>query len=672
MNLSELARHLKVTTNELKEKLPSLGFDIGLKAIQIPDEQAEKAMVKWREMETLEKLRAKFAAKSEVQQAQEKEELTEDKNIIKLPKVITVSRLAEKLKVSVVKLIHELIKNGVMASINDNLDFEIAAIVVEGFGLKAILEEEDEQNKIISHKEKLENLLKDCNQENENLILRPSVVVVLGHVDHGKTSLLDAIRETNIAAKEAGAITQHIGAYQATIKVKNEERLITFVDTPGHAAFNEMRSRGGQIADIAVLVISADDKIQPQTIESIKVIQEAGLPFVVAINKVDKPDSDVDRIKKGLAEINLTPEDWGGKTICVPVSARTKQGINNLLEMIILVSDIEKDKLMAEVNRPAIGTVIESHLDKGEGRVATILIHVGTLRNHDFVFFNRVYGRIRTMKNYQGKLIKAAGPGTPVQITGLKSVPIVGEIMEVLNDPKEIKGRSKLLERQGYKRMSVDETSADKEKQEAVFNVVTRADVSGSLEAVVEALTDLSTPEIKVEIVKRGLGDINELDVERAKASNAWLAGFNVGISVAAVRSADTAGLTPKIFKIIYELVDEAKEEINKLVKPKIKEIYLGKIEVLALFKKGGNQIIFGGRVIDGEIEKGAKVTIWRKEQLMGEGRLVQLQVNKIDVQHAKAGCECGMRIDSKISLEIGDQLEFYHEEKIIKKIFEI
>ncbi|MEK7580632.1 MAG: translation initiation factor IF-2 [Patescibacteria group bacterium] len=672
MNISELARRLKITTNELKEKLPSLGFDIGLKAIQIPDEQAEKAMVKWREMETLEKLRAKFTAKSEAQQTQEQEEKIEDKNIINLSKIITVSRLAEQLKISVVKLIHELIKNGVMASINDNLDFEIAAIVVEHFGYQAVLKEGGGEDKSISHKEKLESLLGVIDKDNKNLFLRPPVVVVLGHVDHGKTSLLDAIRETNVAAKEAGAITQHIGAYQVSIKVKNEERLITFIDTPGHAAFNEMRSRGGQIADIAVLVIAADDKVQPQTIESIKVIQEAGLPFIVAINKIDKPDADIDRVKKGLAEINLAPEDWGGKTICVPVSARAKQGINDLLEMIVLVSDMEKDKLMCEINRPAVGTVIESHLDKGEGRVATILIQAGILHNHDYVFFNRVYGRVRTMKNHQGELIESAGPGAPVQISGLKSVPVVGEIMEVVNNSKEIKTRSKLLERQGYKRMSIDETSADKEKQEAVFNVVIRADVLGSLEAVVKALTDLSTPEIKIEIVKRGLGDINESDAERANVSNAWLVGFNVGISSAAAKLADTVDLTPKTFKVIYELIDEVKAEMNKLVKPEIKEVYLGKIEVLALFKKGGNQIILGGRVIEGEVEKGVKVRIWRQGQLMGEGRLVQLQVNKLDVQNARAGCECGMRIDSRVSLEIGDQLEFYREEKIIKKIFEI
>ncbi|MCX6740790.1 MAG: translation initiation factor IF-2 N-terminal domain-containing protein, partial [Candidatus Parcubacteria bacterium] len=430
MNLTELARKLKVTTKELKEKLPELGFHIGGRAIQIPDNQAQGVIEKWQAMLTQEELKKKE------EMLRQREEVLPEKakseRVARLPQIITVHRLAETLSLPVIKVISELLKQGVVATINDNLDYEIAAIIAETLGWRAEKCESDEVCQI-TVKEKMKNILGEENKK--DLSVRPPVVVVMGHIDHGKTSLLDYIRQTNVAAKEAGAITQHIGAYQAVIEDQEYgQRKITFIDTPGHEAFNEMRSHGGQVADLAILVIAADDKVQPQTLESVKVIQESNLPFIVAINKIDRPEADIDRIKKGLAEINIAPEDWGGKTICVPISAKTGQGVDNLLKMVLLVADLEKDKLLTNPNREALGVVIESHIDRGTGPVATAIIYAGTLRARDQVIIGQAHGRIRLLRNYLNKEVAAAEPGMPVQILGLKNSAHVGDILEAVGD----------------------------------------------------------------------------------------------------------------------------------------------------------------------------------------------------------------------------------------------
>lgn len=664
MNLTELARKLKVSTKELKAKLPELGFHIGLKAIQIPDKQAEKVIAKWQEMKRLEKLRQKVERAKSVEKEKEKKPL---EKIVVLPEIITVNRLAEKLNLPVTKIISELMKNGVVATINENLDFEIAAIIAESLGFK-IQKSETQEIEGPKIKEKIANLLSQ--KEKGKLILRPPVVVVLGHVDHGKTTLLDYLRQTHVAAKEAGGITQHIGAYQISVKGKDKkDHLITFIDTPGHEAFNEIRARGGQVADIAILVIAADDKIQPQTLESIKVIQESNLPFIVAINKIDKPEADVDRIKKGLSEINLTPEDWGGQVICLPISAKTGQGVNDLLEMILLIVEMEKEKFLANPSHEGVGVVIEAHKEKTIGPMATVLVYSGTIFVHDNIIVGNVYGRIRSLRDFLGNFIEKAGPGTPVQILGLKDVPQVGDIFEVVRDLKEFKKRIKGLKPK-YKELRFVEKVVEKRKETKILNIVLRADVLSSLDAITVALKKLEVPEIKIKFVKKGLGEITDADVDLAKSSKAWLVGFNVGVSAAAKSLAEEMGIKIYLYQIIYQLIDEAKVQMQNLIEPEIVEHPLGKMKVLIVFRKSSQEMIIGAKVIEGLVKKGAKIRVWRGEKLIGEGDLVQLQINKQDVEEAKSGAECGVRFAGQPVINVDDVLEVFSVEKVEKKIF--
>ncbi len=664
MNLTELARKLKVTTKELKAKLPELGFDIGGKAIQIPDEQAEKVIAKWQAMKKLETLREKILAQQE-KLAEKEEKKKEDKAKIIIPPVITVHNLAKKMDLPVTKIISELLKNGVMATINDNLDFEIAAIIAEGLGFK--IKRGEAEKKTISLKEKIQEIAKE--EDKKKLIQRPPTVVVLGHVDHGKTSLLDAIRQTNVADQEAGAITQHIGAYQVEdVSKELGKRVLTFIDMPGHEAFNEMRSRGGQVADLAVLVIAADDHVQPQTLESIKVIQESRLPFIVALNKIDLPEADLEKIKKQLSEINLVPEDWGGNVICLPVSAKTKQGLPELLEMLFLLTDLEKEKYLANPKKPAIGTIIESHLDPGKGPTATVLIHAGTLHLGDNVLAGHTFGRIRRMGNFKGNEISEAKPGMPAQIVGLKEAPLVGEFLEAIKDLKEFKKRLKKIT---YKKgQQIIAKTKEKENKLPTLKVILRADVSGSLEAITETLKKLEQKEIKVEILKKNLGPITETDVVLAQTTKAWLVGFQVDTAPTALKLAEETGIKIYLFKIIYDFIEEAKKQMNALVPPEIIEKFLGKAKVLVLFRKSGSEMIVGAKVIEGGILKPAKFRLWRAGQLLDEGEILQLQINKQDVDEVKTGAECGLRLTCKTALVIDDGLEVYQEEKKERKIF--
>jgi translation initiation factor IF-2 len=668
MNLTELARKLKVTTKELKAKLPELGFDIGARAIQIPDEQAEKVIEKWQKMKRIEQLRAKILSQKLTEETERKKK---EEGKIVIPPTITVHDLAKKMNLPVTKVISELLKNGVLATINDNLDFEIAAIIAENLGFK--VEAGEAETKKILLKEKLQELTKSAQRaDKKKLVYRSPVVVVLGHVDHGKTSLLDAIRQTNVAAQEAGAITQHIGAYQVEIEDKeHNKRVLTFIDTPGHEAFNEMRRRGGQVADLAVLVVAADDKIQPQTLESIKVAQEANLPFVVAINKIDLPEADIERIKKGFSEINLVPEDWGGKLICVPVSAKTKKGLTELLEVLLLLAEMEKEKYLVEAEGPAIGTVIESHIDKGLGPVATVLIYAGQLKLRDNVLVGHTYGRIRMLKDFRGNFISEAGPGMPVQIVGLKDKAPVGDLLEVIEDVKTFKKRLKEIAYKGERQIVVKTKKEEKEAKN--LKVILRADVVGSLEAIIESLKKLETSqkEIGIEVIKKDLGEITESDVVLAQTTKAWLVGFNVEKSPSAAKLAEELGVEIHLFKIIYDLIEVAKQQINNLVPVEIQEVSLGRVKVLVIFKKNRQEMIVGAKVTDGIITKGSKFRLWRAGQLIDDGEILQLQVNKQDVDEVKAGAEFGLRLSCKTGLAIDDELEIYREEKKERKIFE-
>ncbi|MFA6146193.1 MAG: translation initiation factor IF-2 [Patescibacteria group bacterium] len=684
MNITELARQLKVTPQELKEKLPELGFHIGLRAIQIPDDQANKVIESWHEAEKKDALLQKI--KDKMSRVAEEEEIVKT-NSISIPPTIQVYRLAERLKMPITKLMGELIKNGVLASINENLDFEVAAIVAEKLGFKATRGEEGEEikkKKMI--KERLEEVL--ALEDKNDLIVRPPVVVVMGHVDHGKTTILDAIRQTHVADKEVGGITQKIGAYQVIVPIKEKEqssrakrgisrndaastRTITFIDTPGHETFQAMRSRGGEAADIAILVVAADDKIQPQTIESIKIIQQENLPFIVAINKIDKPEADVERVKKGLSEINLIPEDWGGSVICVPVSGKTKQGIDELLEMIILLADMKKDKLMANPKGILVGTIIETHRDPGAGEVASLIIFNGLLEKGTNLIAGHGYGRVKLIKNRANKEVEKAPSGMPVQIFGLKGVVKVGDIVEEVKDNKEFKKKIKEIDLSYQKRGDSNQTQGVKDKKTTrkSLNLILRADVSGSLEAVVHALEKINHPEVKINILKKDLGNLTEIDVEFAKNANAWLIGFNVDMTNQAKQAASDMGIKINIYQIIYDLLQNIKDEMNKSFSIEIIEEKTGKLEVLAIFRTAGKETILGGRVITGKIFKDNIARVWGvNQELKGEGKIVELQVHHQDATEAKLGTECGLKLVGSAEVVVGDFLETYREIKKEKK----
>ncbi len=677
MNITELARRLNVTPNELKQNLPKLGFHIGPRAIQIPNKQAEKVIKIWQEKKEKEKALAKI--KEKISQENKKEKTSESLKLITLPPTIQVYRFAEKLSMSVPKVMSELIKNGILASINESLDYEIAAIIAENLGVKTIRGEIEQEELTQPLKDRLEKILKKENKK--DLKARPPIVVVMGHVDHGKSSILDAIRQSNIVDQEKGGITQHIGAYQ----VKKNNHLITFIDTPGHEAFQNMRARGGELADIAVLVIAADDGVLPQTLESIKVIQQQGMPFIVAINKIDKPGADVEKVKKDLSKINLVPEDWGGKVICVPVSAKTKKGIEDLLETINIISEMEKDKLLTNPKGDLLGVVVESHLDSGFGPVASVIVYQGTLEKGDNVIIGQTYGRLRSLKDQLGNSINVAKASFPVQIYGLKGLPQAGELIEEIKDAREFKKRIKQMTQTSVFKQEhfAKNFSQEGDKNKAIksikyINIILRTDVVGSLEAITQDLKKLDHPEVKIKILKKGLGDLTEGDVDLAKAAQAWLISFGTQINRSAKQLAYELNLKVNHYQVIYDLTEDVKEEINKLLSPEILEERIGKFEVLKIFQQANKEIILGGRVVDGKIIKDGIARVWQTEiingekkepELKGEGRLTQLQISKKDVQEVKSGTECGIKFKGRVKIEIGDILEIFQEIKKQRKI---
>jgi len=672
MNITELARRLKVTPKELKVALPRLGFDIGARAIQIPEKQAMQVIEVWQKNKRKEKELKKIEDK--ISRAQKKKFLDEedDKEILRLvnlPKSIRVYDFAERLKLPVMKVMNELIKNGVLSSINENLDYEIAAIVAENLGFEVNKEKEGEKIISVSAKEKVKNILKTDNKD--EIVSRPPIVVIMGHVDHGKSSILDAIRESQIVAKEKGGITQHIGAYQ----VMHKNRLITFIDTPGHEAFEAMRAHGGAIADIAILVIAADDKIQPQTLESIRVIQQEELPFIVAINKIDKPESDVEKIKKDLSEINLLPEDWGGKVICVPVSAKSKEGLDDLLEMVNLLADIEKDKLLTNPHGDLIGTVIEGHLDLGLGPVATIVLYNGTLKKGDNIIVGQTYGRLKFSKNQYGEFVDKIEPSFPAQIFGLKEVPKVGDLIEVINGSKEFKAQIKETSLTHFDQgLSVNESSCSGGKGTKYVNIIVRADVLGSLDAIITNLKGLVCPNVEVKIVKSGLGGLTEADVELTKTTKSWLIGFNIKVNNSVKQLIKESKIRIDVYEVIYKLIEDVQDFMKSLVGLEISEKKLGEIKILEIFRQTEKEAILGGKVLKGKISPKTIARIWRlnsegEKEIKGESSLVQIQSGKQDVKEALAGSECGLKLSGKTKIEKNDILEIYEEIECLPKV---
>lgn len=661
MNISEIARRLRVTPDELRTKLPELGFDIGKKAIKVDFRLADRIMRRWKEDAWRKKEMEKEKKKAEFRKKVEAGEVAEDRKI-PIPSSITVRELADKLQRPVNDVIAELMKGGILASINERVDFDTAAVIAEDLGYQAVKAEENQEEESISTAlEELRETVLD--EEGGKLKERPPVIVVMGHVDHGKTTLLDAIREESVAEGESGGITQHIGAYQA----EKDGRKITFIDTPGHEAFTMMRSRGARVADIAIIVVAADDGVKPQTDEVISIVQAAKLPHVVAINKMDKPDANPDLVKTQLSERKLIPEDWGGKTVMVPISAKTHEGIDSLLETILLVADLEKDTIRANPDRLAIGTVIESHVSKGEGPVATILVQAGTLRAGDTLGIGGTnYGKVRAMKDFKGEDLKEAAPGTPVKIIGFKAAPTVGDVMEVPEDSGSLDtkkiGKRAVQPRQAP--VAQQEEDEEDEDRKQLVTIVLRTDVLGSQEALLGQLEGMQHPDVGVKVVSKGLGNITDSDILSAETGNAIVMGFNVQMTKTAEVLARDKEIDVRRYTVIYDLIDDVKAEMKKKLKPEIIRTDLGKVEIKALFNKGKDHQVVGGVVIDGKAVNGELARVTRGGEPVVSGRIAELQRNKDKVKEVPGGVECGIKFEGKPFIEEGDILEVYHEER--------
>lgn len=652
MNITELARILRVSPFELRQLLPQMGFNIGNKAIKVDKMIAKKIIKNW----------PIFMAQIERQRLAEEALKKEQDNLIEkeikkveIGKFVVVKELAVLADLPVNAVLKELMKNGVFVSMNERIDFDSAVIVGVGLGLDIVLKENNEEETKDSGKEILAEAIK--NEKKADLEIRPPVIVVMGHVDHGKTKLLDAIRKTNVVAGESGGITQHIGAYQ----VVRKDQKITFIDTPGHEAFTAMRSRGAKVADIAILVVAADDGVKSQTIEAFRIIEASKIPFLVAINKIDKEDADINRTKQELSSrLNIIPEDWGGKIVCVPISALAGQGIDELLDMVLLTMEMETDNLKANPLASAIGTIVESNIDKGAGPVATILVQNGSLKIGDQLCFNGVvYGKVKALQNYKGENIEVALPSDPARVLGLKILPEVGDILEV-GEGEKIKIK-KIASKVHSDQMS---SGGEIEDDSLKINLIIKADFLGSAEAIEESLMKINTKKIKVKIIQKGLGNIGEGDIKRAEDSNAQIVGFNVKLQPQVEDLIREKGTKINIFSIIYDLIKYVKAEMKNIYKPEIIRKDLGKLKVLAIFRTENSSQIVGGKVIDGQIEANSSLEIWRGENFIDKGKIDKLQAGKQDVNLVEAGQECGIRYEGRPVIEVGDILSFYKEEE--------
>jgi len=582
---------------------------------------------------------------------------------VSIPETITVAELAQGMTVKAADLIRTLMNLGIMATINQVLDQDTAVLVVEEMGhvAKTASPDDPEARLLREHEE----------PETAQLTARPPVVTVMGHVDHGKTSLLDYIRKSKVAAGEAGGITQHIGAYQ----VKTEKGPITFLDTPGHEAFTAMRARGAKVTDLVILVVAADDGVKPQTIEAINHAKNARVPMVVAINKVDKEDADIDRVKQELATHDVIPEEWGGDVLMVPVSAKTGQGVDKLLESVLLQAELLD--LKAPANGPAAGAVVEASLDKGRGPVATILVQRGTLNDGDVLLAGRETGRVRAMSDGAGNRIKHAGPSSPVEIQGLSGVPVAGDEVLVVSDDR--KAREIALFRQGkHKEVQMARQQATKlenvfqqmdETEVKTLNLLVKADVQGSVEALTEALERLSTDEVKVRVVHGMVGGINESDVNLAIASKAVIIGFNVRADASARRLIESEGVDLHYYNVIYDVVDEVKAAMSGMLAPEIREEAIGQAEVREVFRAPKIGAIAGSYVTDGSVRRNEKVRVLRENVVVFQGTIDSLRRFKEDVSEVKAGMECGIGIRNYNDIKVGDILEIYRTVEVKPKL---
>jgi translation initiation factor IF-2 len=569
---------------------------------------------------------------------------------IEVPEVIGVGVFADKLGLPVTRVIGELMKNGVMATINEQIDYDTAAIIGSELGFD--ITEEKAAGEAKPEKAKL--------AEGEGAA-RPPIVAVMGHVDHGKTSLLDAIRSSHVAEKEAGGITQHIGAYQ----IKRGDRWITFIDTPGHEAFSALRQHGARLTDVAIIVVAADDGVKPQTKEAVRHAQEAGVQIVVAVNKIDKEGADPNRVRQELAELGLTPEEWGGDTPMVDVSARAGTNLDKLVDVVLLVADIEE--LRARPDGPAEGAIIESHLDAGRGPVATLLVQNGQLQMGDYLVAGSTYAKVRSLGDYRGKRIAKADPGMPAVVTGFKAVPSFGDLFRAVSSEKDARDAAAAAVRReqakslGVKKIDATQlTAAITAGNVSELNVVLKADTQGSLESLTESLEQLRNDEVAVKVVNSAVGGIAESDIAFAKAAGALLIGFNVGLSSSLKALANREGVQVRLYSVIYELTDDLREALGQMLSPEVLETVVGELEIKGVFKTTKSNVVCGGTVTSGRIEPKLQLRIKRGGEVVGEGSLLSLQKDKQAAKEAFEGETCGLNVGTGSAIELGDTLEFF------------
>ncbi|MDV4151258.1 translation initiation factor IF-2 [Clostridium sp. AL.422] len=664
----ELAKELEISSKELIELLMNeFSVDVKNHMSVIEDEDAEliKELLGDREdtnNKTIVDEYEEILAEEVNNQAKKKkrkrnEDATEaigegGSGVVEIGETITVKELSEKIGRPTADVIKTLIFTGVMAGINQEIDFATAEKVCEKYECLVVKKEEKEELEVVEEEDVVE----------ENLVKRPPIVTVMGHVDHGKTSLLDAIRKANVTAHEAGGITQHIGAY--TVNLNGEK--LTFLDTPGHEAFTAMRARGAQVTDVVILVVAADDGIMPQTKEAISHCKAAGVPIIVAINKIDRPGANIDRVKQELTEHELLAEDWGGDTICVPVSAKTGENLEQLLEMVLLTAEMAE--LKADPKRKAKGTVIEAKLDKGRGAVATLLIQNGTLHVGDSILVGSTYGRIRAMFDDKGKAIKNAGPSIPVEILGLSEVPSAGDRFTVVKDEKTARNMAEIR-----KQKLKDESfhSANRVSLEDLYNqiqegtvkelgIIVKADVQGSVQAIKQSLEKLSTDDVRVRVIHGGVGAITETDVTLARASNALLIGFNVRPDSNATLVADKEAVEIKTYRIIYDAIEDVKSAMIGMLDPEYKEVINGKAEVRVVYKISNIGTIAGCYVLDGKILRNSEVRVIRDGIVIFESTLASLKRFKDDAKEVASGYECGLSVDRFNDIKEGDIIESF------------
>ncbi|MBX4186767.1 MAG: translation initiation factor IF-2 [Candidatus Doudnabacteria bacterium] len=637
MDISTLSKQLNMSAQQLRFKIREAGFFVSPKANKIDNQLAKQIL-------------------TTLSQTKTAAPVTTKPKDVNLPKVLSVKELATKLGLDVTVVIKKLIQSGVMATINEEIDYDTAAIVAADLGFN--VSEIQETTTRLGLGYVAEAIKKEMQEQPEAFVIRPPIVAVMGHVDHGKTTLLDTIRKTKVVDTEAGRITQHIGAYQAN----RNGKLITFLDTPGHEAFAAMRARGANVTDIIVLVVAADDGVKPQTIEVINRAKLTATPLIVAVNKVDKPDSNIERVKKELSDYGVLIEEWGGNVPVALISALTGEGVDELMDLILLQSEVLD--LKANPKGATLATVIESHVSRTLGSIATVVVQNGTLNLSDFVAAGRAYGKVRSMMDARRVKMKQAGPSTPVQITGLSDVPSAGDILKTYTTLDEAKTYAQtIIKSERAKKIAGSRKLSFSGKE---LNLIIKVDVLGSLEAINDALNKLKNTEVKVNILEEGTGEINENDVLRAAAANATIIGFHTRLNVQAAKLAQSRKVTVQIYDIIYELLEDLTHQVVEMLTPEVLRTDLGRAKILAIFRTEKDRMIIGGTVAEGKIKDNSQFEIKRGEEIVGKGNVIELQQSKVKTREVLRGSEFGAVVKSSVNVVEGDILVMFEE--IVKK----